>query len=81
VLARANWNADMVRDELRAYIIQHLGEPHGVLVLDETGWVKKGATLLSSLITHLFWPPVTNFPCHSRSRKFYVLLNRYIREQ
>jgi SRSO17 transposase len=38
LLARADWDADMVRDELRAYIIQHLGEPHGVLVLDETGW-------------------------------------------
>jgi SRSO17 transposase len=42
LLARADWDADMVRDELRTYIIQHLGDPQGVLVLDETGFVKKG---------------------------------------
>lgn len=42
LLARADWDADMVRDELCTYLIQHLGDPHGVLVLDETGVVKKG---------------------------------------
>jgi SRSO17 transposase len=42
LLARADWDADMVRDELRTYLIQHLGDPNGVLVLDETGFVKKG---------------------------------------
>jgi SRSO17 transposase len=42
LLARADWDADMVRDELRTYLIQHLGDPHRVLVLDETGVVKKG---------------------------------------
>jgi SRSO17 transposase len=42
LLARADWDADMVREELRTYLIQHLGDPHGVLVLDETGFVKKG---------------------------------------
>src|SRR5207245_5051804 len=30
------------RDELRAYVLEHLEEEHGVLVVDETGFVKKG---------------------------------------
>jgi SRSO17 transposase len=42
LLARADWDADLVRDELRTYLIQHLSDPNGVLVLDETGFVKKG---------------------------------------
>jgi SRSO17 transposase len=41
-LQRMRWDADAVRDDLRAYVIEHLGEPGGVLVLDETGFVKKG---------------------------------------
>jgi SRSO17 transposase len=31
-----------VRDELRTYVIEQLGEPGGMLVVDETGFVKKG---------------------------------------
>jgi SRSO17 transposase len=42
LLSRADWDADAVRDELRTYSMQHLGDPHGVLVLDETGFPKKG---------------------------------------
>jgi SRSO17 transposase len=42
LLSRADWAADAVRDELRTYSMQHLGDPHGVLVLDETGFLKKG---------------------------------------
>jgi SRSO17 transposase len=42
LLNRADWDADAVRDELRTYVIQHLEDPNGVLVLDETGFVKKG---------------------------------------
>ena len=42
-LARMRWDADLVRDDLRAYVVQHLGDEHAVLVLDETGFVKKGA--------------------------------------
>src|SRR6478672_8037720 len=42
VLNRADWDADAARDELRTYVIQHLEDPNGVLVLDETGFVKKG---------------------------------------
>src|SRR4051794_29317685 len=41
-LARMHWDADAVRDDLRAYVVEHLGDPDAVLVLDETGFVKKG---------------------------------------
>ena len=42
LLGRAQWDADAVRDDLRAYLVQSLGEPRAVLVLDETGFLKKG---------------------------------------
>ena len=41
-LSRVRWDADAVRDDLRAYVVEHLGDPDGVLVLDETGFIKKG---------------------------------------
>jgi SRSO17 transposase len=41
-LARMRWDADAVRDDLRAYVVEHLGDRGAVLVLDETGFVKKG---------------------------------------
>ena len=42
LLNAAHWDADAVRDDLRAYVAEHLGAPDGVLVLDETGFLKKG---------------------------------------
>jgi SRSO17 transposase len=39
---RGDWSADEVRDETREYAIEHLGDPKGVLVVDETGFLKKG---------------------------------------
>ena len=42
LLARARWDADGVRDDMRAYVIEQLGDPGAVLVIDETGDVKKG---------------------------------------
>ena len=33
-LGRMRWNADAVRDDLRAYVVEHLGDPGAVLVLD-----------------------------------------------
>jgi SRSO17 transposase len=42
LLARASWDADGVRDDLRSYVVDHLGDPDAVLVVDETGDVKKG---------------------------------------
>src|SRR5215212_70379 len=41
-LARMRWDADQVRDDLRAYVVGQLGDADAVLVLDETGFVKKG---------------------------------------
>ena len=42
LLSTAHWDADRVRDDLVAYVLSHLGDPAAVLVLDETGFVKKG---------------------------------------
>ena len=42
LLGRAPRDADGVRDDLRDYGIGHLGDPDAVLVVDETGDVKKG---------------------------------------
>jgi SRSO17 transposase len=36
------WDPDAVRDDVRGYLIEHLGDPGGVLIADETGFVKKG---------------------------------------
>ena len=41
-LARMRWDADQVRDDLRGYVVAQLGDADAVLVLDETGFVKKG---------------------------------------
>ena len=41
-LSRVRWDADAVRDDLRAYVAAASGRPGGVLVLDETGFLKKG---------------------------------------
>ncbi len=41
-LYRAAWDPDAVRDDLRDYVVEHLGVPGGVLVVDETGFLKKG---------------------------------------
>ena len=41
-LSRVHWDAEAVRDDLRAYVIEHLGDAEAVLVLDETGFLKKG---------------------------------------
>jgi SRSO17 transposase len=42
LLAEARWDADAVRDDLRGYVVDHLGDPAGVLVIDDTGDLKKG---------------------------------------
>jgi SRSO17 transposase len=42
LLGRAGWDADAVRDDLTAYVREHLGGPGAVLVVDETGFLKKG---------------------------------------
>jgi SRSO17 transposase len=42
LLRRADWDVDGVRDDVRDYVIEHLGDPQGVLIGDETGFIKKG---------------------------------------
>jgi SRSO17 transposase len=42
LLERAHWDADAVRDEVRNYVVEQLGEEEAVLIVDETGFVKKG---------------------------------------
>jgi len=44
LLARAVWDHDAVRDDVRAYLVEHLRDPEAVLVIDETGDLKKGTT-------------------------------------
>ena len=42
LLYNYRWDADLVRDDLRNYVVEHLGDAGGVLVMDETGFLKKG---------------------------------------
>ena len=43
LLNAATWDAEAVRDDLRAYVIDHLGdEASGILIVDEIGFLKKG---------------------------------------
>jgi SRSO17 transposase len=44
LLATADWDPDLVRDDLRAYVVEQLGDASAVLVVDETGFLKKGTT-------------------------------------
>src|SRR4051795_6697711 len=42
LLRRADWDVDGVRDDVRDYVVEHLGDRDGVLVVDDTGFLKKG---------------------------------------
>ena len=42
LLGRALWNVDVVRDELCRYVVDHLADEGAILVVDETGFLKKG---------------------------------------
>lgn len=42
LLRTAHWSADEVRDDVRAHVVEHLGADDGVLIVDETGSLKKG---------------------------------------
>lgn len=48
LLSRARWDTDGVRDDLRDYVVDHLGDPGAVLVVDETGDVKKGTATVGT---------------------------------
>src|SRR6202451_1558492 len=42
LLRRADWDVDGVRDDVREYVVEQLGNRDGVLIADETGFLKKG---------------------------------------
>jgi len=42
LLRWADWDVDGVRDDLRDYVVEQLGDRDGVLILDDTGFIKKG---------------------------------------
>ncbi len=42
LVSTAEWDVEAVRDDLRAYVVEQLGDPEAVLVVDETGFLKKG---------------------------------------
>lgn len=42
LIGRSRWDADALRDRVRADVLEALGDPDGVLVVDETGFLKKG---------------------------------------
>ncbi|MFF0391767.1 IS701 family transposase [Kitasatospora sp. NPDC004615] len=42
LLNRIDWDADGVLDDVREYIVEHLADPGGVLIVDDTGFLKKG---------------------------------------
>ncbi len=42
LLVGTGWDADLVRDDTRAYVAAQLGDPGGVLLVDETGFLKQG---------------------------------------
>jgi SRSO17 transposase len=42
LLGEAVWDADAVRDDVRGYVVDALGDPAGVLIIDDTGDLKKG---------------------------------------
>ncbi|MFD9624156.1 transposase [Streptomyces virginiae] len=44
LLNRANCAADQVRSDLQSYVARHLGQADGMLVIDDTGFIKKGIT-------------------------------------
>ncbi|WP_427135599.1 IS701 family transposase [Pseudarthrobacter sp. S9] len=42
LLSTTDWDPDGLRDDLRSYVVDHLGSADGVLIVDETGFLKKG---------------------------------------
>ncbi len=45
LLRSTRWDTGAVRDEVRRYVVEHLGTDEGVLIVDETGFLKKGRGL------------------------------------
>jgi hypothetical protein len=72
LLAGAVWDADAVRDDVRDYVLDHLGDPEAVLVVDESGDCKKGTHT-----TSIPPPPgVIALSCNEIAHLFAVLVLR-----
>jgi SRSO17 transposase len=52
LLSAAVWDHDAVRDDVRGLLVEHLGDPGAVLVVDETGDLKKGASTVGVQPVH-----------------------------
>lgn len=71
LLERAQWSADEARDVLRDYVVERLGTKDGVLVVDETGFIKKGEhsagvkRQYSGTAGRVENSPVGVFPCYA----------------
>ena len=50
-LSAYRWDADLVRDDLKGYVVERLGDSDGVLVVDETGFLKKGRSRLGCSVS------------------------------
>lgn len=64
LIGRGRWDADALRDRMRADVIEALGDPDGVLVVDETGFLKKG-TIRSGWRANIPGPPAASSPARS----------------
>ncbi|MFW3464309.1 transposase [Streptomyces microflavus] len=57
LLNRCDWDADEVLDDVRDYVVEHLGDPEAVLIVDDTGFLKKGVrsagAVLRAVGTHV----------------------------
>jgi SRSO17 transposase len=52
LLASAVWDADLVRDDLRTYVLETIGAPGAILVIDETSFPKRGNKSVGVQIQH-----------------------------
>jgi len=61
LLSTSDWDPDLVRDDLQRYVVRYLGDPGGVLIIDETGFLKKGTRSAGvarcSMTGGFDWPP------------------------
>jgi DDE superfamily endonuclease len=75
LLSRARWDVDGVRDDVRGFVVEHLGDPSAVLVADETGDLKKGALTAGSRLRTDAAPatarprPLGGWPGQDRGRR------------
>ena len=53
LLTTARWDPDALRDDVRGYVMERLGDPGGVLVVDETGFLKQGTK--SAGVQRQYW--------------------------